>query len=187
MKITEKELKGVFEIEPSPFEDHRGFFMRTYDSAIFIQYGINREWVQENHSHSKQKGTLRGLHFLNPPHTDAKLIRCISGEIYDVVVDIRKGSPTYGKWISVILSAENKKSLFIPRGFAHGFCTLTENCDIIYKHDNWYNKDVDAGIFWKDEDLNIEWPVENPIISERDKNLQTLNEFTKKTGGLNFY
>ena len=184
MKITEKELKGLFEIELNPFEDHRGFFMRTYDSNILIEYGINKEWVQENHSSSVQKGTLRGLHFLNMPHTDAKLIRCVRGEIYDVVVDIRKDSATYGKWTSVILSEKNKKSLFIPRGFAHGFCTLTENCDIIYKHDNFYNGKYDSGILWNDSDLNISWPIENLILSDRDKLLQTFSDFTKKQGGI---
>ena len=185
MRIIEKELKGLFEIELNPFEDYRGFFMRTYDSNIFIQYGLNREWVQENHSSSAQKGTLRGLHFLNMPHTDAKLIRCVRGEIFDVVVDIRKNSATYGKWISIILSEKNKKSLFIPRGFAHGFCTLSENCDIIYKHDNFYNSEFDSGILWNDLDLNIEWPVRNPILSDRDISLQTFSEFTKNQGGIN--
>ena len=102
------------------------------------------------------------------------------------MVDIRKNSATYGKWISVILSAENKKSLFIPRGFAHGFCTLTDNCDIIYKHDNYYNKDADSGILWNDNDLAIKWPINNPIISERDKHLQTFKTFTELTGGLDF-
>ena len=184
MQITEKGIKGLFEIQHSPFEDHRGFFMRTYDSNILIRKGLNREWVQENHSSSNQKGTVRGLHFLNMPHTDAKLIRCIRGEIFDVVVDIRKNSETYGKWISVILSEKKKNSLFIPRGFAHGFCTLTEHCDIIYKHDNFYNSDFDSGIKWDDSDLNIEWPIENPILSERDNKLMSFNEFTSKFGGI---
>ena len=184
MQITEKKLKGLFEIQHSPFEDNRGFFMRTYDSNILIQKGLNREWVQENHSSSAQKGTVRGLHFLNMPHTDAKLIRCIKGEIFDVVVDIRKNSATYGEWTSVILSEKKKNSLFIPRGFAHGFCTLTENCDIIYKHDNFYNGDFDSGIKWNDTDLNIEWPIKNPILSERDENLMSFKEFTNKFGGI---
>lgn len=184
MKITEKKLKGLFEIELNPFEDHRGFFMRTYDSNILIKFGLNKVWVQENHSSSINKGIIRGLHFQFPPHTDAKLIRCIRGEIFDVVVDIRKNSPTFGEWESVLLSEKNKKSLFIPRGFAHGFCTLTEHCDIIYKHDNFYNKDYDAGIFWNDEDLKIGWPVDSPIISERDANLQRFNEFIKHNDGL---
>ena len=184
MTITEKRLKGLFEIELSPFEDHRGFFMRTYDASILIKSGLNREWVQENHSSSVQKGTVRGLHFQLPPHTDAKLIRCIRGEIFDVVVDIRKDSPTFGQWESIILSEKNKKELFIPRGFAHGFCTLTDYCDIVYKHDNYYNKEYDAGILWNDPDLGIEWPIEKPILSERDTKQQTLNEFIKKYQGL---
>lgn len=184
MTITEKRLKGLFEISLNPFEDHRGFFMRTYDSSILIKYGLNREWVQENHSSSSQKGTIRGLHFQLSPHTDAKLIRCIRGEILDVVVDIRKNSPTFGQWESIILSEKNKKELFIPRGFAHGFCTLSDNCDIIYKHDNYYNKDYDAGILWNDAEIGIEWPINNPILSERDEKQQTFKNFIDTIGGL---
>ncbi|MFN8258865.1 MAG: dTDP-4-dehydrorhamnose 3,5-epimerase [Bacteroidales bacterium] len=177
MIVTEKRLKGLFEIELKPIGDNRGFFMRTYDSSVLIKPGLNREWVQENHSFSSKKNTIRGLHFLLPPHTDGKLIRCISGEIYDVVVDLRKESPTFGQWESVQLGESNMKCLFIPRGFAHGFCTLTDNCTILYKHDNFYNRDFDAGILWNDPQLNIEWPVKEPVISERDANLQLFSEF----------
>ena len=184
MEIRETLLKGVYEFQLNPFEDHRGFFMRTYDSSILIQYGLNREWVQENHSSSVQKGTVRGLHFLLAPHTDAKLVRCIKGEIFDVIVDIRKDSPTFGKWESFILSEQNKKCLFIPRGFAHGFCTLTENCDLVYKHDNYYDKSCDGGILWNDPDLAIEWPAGNPVLSERDTKLPSFREFTKQHKGL---
>jgi len=184
MQIKEALLKGVYEFHLSPFEDHRGFFMRTYDLSILIEYGLNREWVQENHSSSVQKGTLRGLHFLLPPHTDAKLIRCIRGEIYDVLVDIRKNSPTFGKWESFILSEKNKKCLFIPRGFAHGFCTLTADCDLLYKHDNYYNKSFDSGIRWDDEDLAINWPIKDPILSERDMNLMFFKDFNIKYSGI---
>lgn len=184
MNVKETLLQGVYEFELSPFEDHRGFFMRTYDSSILIQHGVNREWVQENHSSSSQKGTIRGLHFLLSPHTDAKLIRCIRGEIFDVIVDLRKNSPTFGKWESFILSEQNKKCLFIPRGFAHGFCTLTENCDLLYKHDNYYNKSFDSGILWNDPDLAIEWPAKNPILSERDIKLPSFREFIQAQKGL---
>ncbi len=184
MILTQKRLEGLYEIELKPIEDNRGFFMRTYDSSILIKMGLNREWVQENHSSSMQKNTVRGLHFQLAPHIDAKLIRCIRGEIFDVVVDIRKDSPTFGQWESIILSEKNKKELFIPRGFAHGFCTLTDNCDIIYKHDNYYNRDCDAGILWKDSSLAIEWPVKNPILSERDLKLPEFNEFVQMYNGL---
>ena len=184
MTIIEKKLKGLFEIQLNAFEDHRGFFMRTYDSSIYIKLGLNREWVQENHSSSLQKGTLRGLHFQLNPHTDAKLIRCVRGEIFDVVVDIRKSSPTFGQWEAIILSEKNKKELFIPRGFAHGFCTLTDHCDILYKHDNYYNKECDSGIRWNDEKIVIEWPVAEPILSDRDTNLQSFEEFIKNYEGL---
>lgn len=184
MEIIELKIKGVYVIELKPIEDHRGFFMRTYDSSVFIKLGLNREWVQESQSSSMKKGTIRGLHFQWAPHTDAKLIRCIKGEIFDVVVDIRKGSPTFGKWVSVILSEKNKKGIFIPRGFAHGFCTLTDNCDIVYKTDNYYNKEYDSGIYWNDPSIGIEWPESNPILSEKDANLIGFNEFAELHKGL---
>ena len=184
MFFKEKNIKGVFEIENKAIEDSRGFFMRTYDNKLFNQININTKWVQENHSKSVLKNTLRGLHFILPPHTDGKLIRCIRGKIFDVFVDLRKGSPSYGKWDSVLLSEEEHTLLYLPRGVAHGFCTLTDNCEILYKHDTHYQKDFDFGIIWNDKDLGIKWPVENPIISEKDQGLITFKEFTNKYGGL---
>ena len=152
--------------------------MRTYDVNLFRKASIDREWVQENHSYSRSKGTLRGLHFQYPPFDEAKLVRCMKGEIYDVFVDLRKGSVSFGKWDSTVLSAENKKMVLIPRGFAHGFVTLTAHCDVVYKVDNYYSPDQEAGLLWDDPDLNIDWPLEGkPKISEKDKLNMTFKEF----------
>jgi dTDP-4-dehydrorhamnose 3,5-epimerase len=133
MECIERRIGGVFEIILKTFEDARGFFMRSYDAKIFEEVGIERRWVQENHSLSLKQGTLRGLHFQFPPHCEAKLVRVIKGAILDVVLDLRKESETFGQWDFLELSSENKKLLFIPRGFAHGFCTLTDGCEVVYK------------------------------------------------------
>lgn len=192
MIISKTKFKGVYIFELKPHFDERGFFMRTYDENIFrktIKTRENRKtelynWVQENHSKSIQKGVIRGLHFQFPPCNEAKLIRCVRGVIQDVHVDLRQGSKTFGKWSSVILSEDNFRSVLIPRGFAHGFCTLTKNSEIFYKHDNYYNPEFESGIIWNDKDIGIEWESKNPIISKRDKNFITLNEFVKKYKGL---
>ncbi len=180
MEIKERKLKGVFEISLKPITDERGFFMRTFDSKIFDEQGIDRNWVQENHSRSEKKGIIRGLHFQIPPFTETKLVRCIKGAVLDVFVDLRKGSPTFGQWDSIELSEQNKKMVLIPRGFAHGFCTLTEISEVLYKVDNFYNKESEVGLLWKDPDIQINWPIENPILSEKDKKNPTLKEFIKK-------
>jgi len=158
--------------------------MRTYDEKIFKEYGINNKWVQENHSLSKNKGIIRGLHFQFPPYSETKLIRCIRGAIMDVFVDLRKNSPTFGKWDSIVLSEENNKMVLLPRGFAHGFCTLTKDSEVLYKVDNYYTPEFESGIRWNDPDLNIKWPVEQPILSEKDKNNITFKDFTNKYGGI---
>ena len=158
--------------------------MRVYDDKIFEEYGIHRNWVQENHSLSIEKGVIRGMHFQFPPHSETKLVRVISGKIYDVFIDLRKGSPTFGKWDSITLSAENKRMIYIPKGFAHGFCTLTKNTEIIYQMDNYYAPDNEGIIRWNDPDLGIDWPVNDPILSERDSKAQTFNEFVEKYRGL---
>lgn len=180
MKIEELKIKGVFEITLNPRVDDRGFFMRTFDTKIFDEAGINNNWVQENHSKTIKKSTIRGLHFQLPPFAETKLIRCIRGEVLDVFVDLRKNSDTFGKWGSVILSEDNYKMLLIPRGFAHGFCTLTDYCEVVYKVDNYYSPVYERGLLWNDKDLNINWPVENPILSDKDKNNMTLAEFINK-------
>ncbi len=184
MEIKKYKLKGVYEIILNPYLDERGFFMRTYDEKIFKEYGINNKWVQENHSLSKNKGIIRGLHFQFPPYSETKLIRCIRGAIMDVFVDLRKNSPTFGRWDSIVLSEENNKMVLLPRGFAHGFCTLTKDSEVLYKVDNYYTPEFESGIRWNDPDLNIKWPVEQPILSEKDKNNITFKDFTNKYGGI---
>jgi len=184
MLIKERRIKGIFEIKLNPYEDERGFFMRVYDTQLFEEYKIDRNWVQENHSLSVEKGVIRGMHFQFPPHSEAKLIRVINGKIYDVFIDLRKGSPTFGQWDSINLSAGNKKMIYIPRGFAHGFCTLTENCEILYKMDNYYAPNSESSIRWDDPDVGINWPMNNPIISEKDLKAKSFREFIERYGGL---
>ena len=168
------EIPEVVLIEPKVFEDERGFFMETYRMPDFVAAGIKGNFVQDNHSCSA-KGILRGLHYQNPPFAQGKLVRVVRGEIFDVVVDIRKGSPTWGKWVGVILSEEDKNIVYVPEAFAHGFCVLSEVAEVIYKTTNVYSAESEAGIIWNDADLNIKWPVKEPILSEKDKNLPGLN------------
>ena len=184
MLVKERKIRGAFEIQLDPHEDKRGFFMRVYDDTIFKKYGIHRNWVQENHSRSVEEGVIRGMHFQFPPYTETKLVRVTSGEICDVFIDLRKDSPTFGKWDSIKLSAENKKMIYIPRGFAHGFCTLTKNCEVVYKVDNYYTPDSEGSIRWNDLDLGIGWPVDNPILSKKDSEAKSFREFIETHGGL---
>ncbi len=155
--------------------------METYKMPDFVAAGIKANFVQDNHSCSA-KGNLRGLHYQNPPFAQGKLVRAVRGEIFDVAVDIRKGSPTWGKWVGVILSEENKNILYVPAGLAHGFCVLSEIAEVIYKTTNVYSAESEAGIIWNDEDLNIEWPVKEPILSEKDEKLPSL-----KNADIRFY
>lgn len=181
MKIIERSIRGVYEIQLEPKKDHRGYFMRVYDDNIFKEHGIHREWVNENHSLSIKKGTVRGLHFQFMPHIETKLVRVISGIIFDVYVDLRKGSETFGKWDSIILSEENKKMLLIPRGFAHGICTMSDDCIMLYKVDNYYAAGHEGAIKWNDPDLGIEWPLEgDPILSDKDSKAGSFSEFLHK-------
>lgn len=180
MEFIKKNLKGVFEINLKPYEDQRGFFMRTFDLKSFEEAGIQQQWVQENHSKSTQKGILRGLHFQLPPFAETKLVRCIRGKVLDVFVDLRKNSKTFGQWDAAELSEENKKMVLIPRGFAHGFCTLTDISEVVYKVDNYYSPDHECGIIWNDPDLGIDWAIENPTLSEKDRNNLTLKEFIQR-------
>jgi len=184
MVIKERRFKGVFEIQLEPLQDNRGFFMRVYDEEIFKKHGIHKNWVQENHSLSIEKGIIRGMHFQFPPHMEAKLVRVIRGEIYDVFIDLRKDSLTFGQWDSIKLSADSREMIYIPRGFAHGFCTLTKNCEVIYKVDNYYAPDSEGIIRWDDPDLAIKWPLNNPILSEKDSKAKNFREFIEKHGGL---
>jgi len=167
------ELAGLVLIEPKVFEDERGFFMETYKAPDFMAAGIKVNLVQENHSRSG-KGVLRGLHYQNPPFAQGKLVRVARGEIFDVSVDIRKGSPTWGKWVGVVLSEGNRNMLYVPAGLAHGFCVLSEIAEVLYKTTAVYSAESEAGIIWNDEDLNIDWPVKEPILSEKDRRWPTL-------------
>lgn len=169
------EIPEVVLIEPKVFEDERGFFMETYKMPDFVAAGIKVDFVQENHSRSS-KEVLRGLHYQNPPFAQGKLVRVIEGEIFDVAVDIRKNSPTWGKWVSVILSEKNKQIIYVPEGFAHGFCVLSEHAEVIYKTTTVYSAESEAGIIWNDADLNIEWPVKEPTLSPKDRKLPTLKD-----------
>lgn len=169
MKFIETSLQGVFLLEPNIFGDNRGFFMETYNAKIFQELGIEQSFIQDNHSLSVPAGTLRGLHYQLAPKAQTKLVRCIRGAIYDVAVDIRKGSPTFGEWVGVILSEYNKRQLLVPKGFAHGFCTLVENTEVNYKVDEYYSPENDRGIRWSDPEIGIDWPVSNPVLSEKDQ------------------
>lgn len=162
-------LKGAYLIKPQVFQDERGFFMETYSAKDFKAAGITADFVQDNHSMSVTKGVLRGLHFQLPGYTQAKLVRVTKGAVYDVIVDLRKDSKTYGKWEAFELTAKNFYMLFVPRGFAHGFCTLEDYTEFQYKCDNLYIPANEGGIIWNDPDLKIYWPIENPILSEKDK------------------
>ena len=169
------DIAEVILIEPKVFEDGRGFFMETYKMPDFVASGIKGPFVQDNLSRST-RGVLRGLHYQTPPFEQGKLVRAARGEIFDVAVDIRRGSPTYGKWVSAILSEEKKNMLYIPEGFAHGFCVLSEIAEVAYKSTNIYSPRSEAGIIYNDADLNIEWPLEEPILSSKDKKWPTLKE-----------
>lgn len=170
MNVIDTEIPDVKIFEPKVFGDERGFFFESFNQKLFeeaIGYQVN--FVQDNHSKST-KGVLRGLHYQLSPYAQGKLVRCIVGEVFDVAVDIRNNSPTFGKWVGVNLSADNKRQLWIPEGFAHGFLTLSETVEFVYKTTNYYNKESEGGLLWSDSSLAIEWPLESvPILSEKDK------------------
>jgi dTDP-4-dehydrorhamnose 3,5-epimerase len=176
MKLYETKLPGVKLIEPAVFGDHRGFFMENYNEELFHRHGIMHRFVQDNHSLSVEAGVLRGLHYQLNPKAQTKLVRVTAGAVYDVVVDIRRGSPTYGKWQGFILSASNKRQLLVPKGFAHGYCTLVPNTEVQYKVDEFYSREYDRGIAWNDPALDIDWPISSPILSEKDGKHPTLAE-----------
>lgn len=167
MRFAATSIKDLFVIEPMVFEDERGFFLESYNKKEFADNGIDVEFVQDNHSRSS-KDILRGLHFQKPPFAQDKLVRVTKGEVLDVAVDIRRDSPTFGKWAKVLLSEQNKKMFFVPKGFAHGFLVLSETADFLYKVTNYYNKDSEGGIIWNDPDLKIDWGIDEPILSEKD-------------------
>ena len=179
MKITKTKLDGVVIIEPDVFGDKRGFFMESWNKKKMSELGLEYDFVQDNHSKSTVKGTLRGIHFQKGDKAQAKLVRCVKGAVLDVAVDLRKNSPTFKQWVVVELSEENKKQLLIPRGFGHGFVTLTDDVEFLYKADNYYALEADAGIRWNDPDIGVDWCVENPILSEKDKNNPFLKDMVE--------
>lgn len=179
IKVTETKLKDVKIIEPAVFGDHRGFFTESYSEVDFKAAGIDHDFIQDNHSLSATAGVIRGLHFQKGEAAQTKLIRVVTGAVLDVIVDIRKGSPTYGQWEGYILSEANHRQLLVPRGYAHGFMTLTDNVNFMYKCDNYYSAENDGGIAFDDPDLGIDWPMDlaKAVLSDKDKQHPTLKEF----------
>ncbi|MEM9295978.1 MAG: dTDP-4-dehydrorhamnose 3,5-epimerase, partial [Planctomycetota bacterium] len=177
MQVTPLDIPDVKLIQPKKFGDARGFFMETYAKPRLAEAGVNVDFVQDNHSLSADVGVLRGLHFQKPPHAQAKLVRVTAGRVYDVAVDIRKGSPTYGKWVGCELTPAGEQ-LFVPAGFLHGFVTLESNTEFLYKVSSLYAPDSDAGVIWNDPTLSIPWPIQGkPMLSGKDAQLPTLAEF----------
>lgn len=168
MKFTETKLKGVYIVEPQVFGDDRGFFMESWSKRAFDEAGLHYDFVQDNHSHSTARGTLRGIHFQRGDKAQAKLVRCCRGAVLDVAVDLRPGSPTYKEWVGVELSGENKRQVLIPRGFGHGFLTLSENVEFLYKVDYPYAPEADGGIRWNDPEIGVAWGIDSPVLSEKD-------------------
>jgi dTDP-4-dehydrorhamnose 3,5-epimerase len=176
MDFLPLKLPGSFEVRLKPRGDARGYFMRTYDDTIFAERGLSRPWVQENQSRSVQKGVLRGLHFQKAPYCETKLVRCISGAILDVFVDLRLGSQTYGQWDSIVLSSEAQNAVYIPSGFAHGFLTLTDDTIVAYKVDAPYAPQAEVGLRYNDPEVGIAWPASAYLISDKDLALPMLRE-----------
>jgi dTDP-4-dehydrorhamnose 3,5-epimerase len=174
MKFTEIELKGAFIIDLEPFSDNRGEFMRLFCKNE-LQAIEDIDCVQANYSINKKKGTLRGMHFQNPPFSETKIIKCLNGSIYDVIVDLRKGSPTYLKWHAEVLKKGDYKMLYIPKGFGHGFQTLEDDSEVLYFHSEFYNKAADNGFNYEDSKIRIKWPLPISVISEKDKNLKNFD------------
>ena len=176
MIFTPTEMAGSFVIDVDPFTDERGWFARFYCKNEFKKIGHSKEWVQLNHSSTNKRGTIRGMHFQNRPFSEIKMVKCIAGSIYDVIIDLRNGSSTFLHWFGIILSAENKKMLYIPEGFAHGFQCLEDKCELIYHHSEFYTPEAEAGIPFDDPKINIQWPLPTTNLSVRDRNHPYLNE-----------
>ena len=185
MNLIETDLKGVVIVEPKVFGDNRGWFMETWSRQKLEGAGVNLDFVQDNQSYSAQKGTFRGLHYQLNPMAQAKIVRCTRGKLLDIAVDIRQNSPQFAKWVAVELTAENKRQLLIPRGFAHGFLTLTDDVEVQYKADNYYAPQCDGNIKWDDPQIGLELPFAPVILSDKDKNAPTLGERIKRNE-LNF-
>lgn len=176
MNVIKTELEGVFILETRLFGDHRGWFAESWSKKTMEEAGLFYDFVQDNHSFSAQKGTLRGIHFQLSPMSQAKLVRCTKGAVWDVAVDLRKDSATYKKWVAVELNEDNKRQLLIPRGFGHAFLTLTEDVEFLYKTDQYYSPAYDRSIAWNDPVINIQWPIDNPILSNKDKGAPQLKD-----------
>lgn len=172
MKVTKTKLDGVLIIEPKVFSDARGFFMETYAAQRYREHGMDVDFVQDNHSKSP-RGVLRGLHY-QIKHAQAKLVRVTQGEVFDVAVDLRKGSPTFGQWEACLLSAENKLQFYVPAGFAHGYCVLSETAEFQYQCSDYYHPEDEGGLIWNDAEVGIDWPITDPILSEKDRVLPGL-------------
>jgi len=177
MEFVPTQFEGAWQIRPAVHQDNRGFFLESYSEGQFARHGINSVFVQDNHSRSAAAGVLRGLHFQAPPAAQAKLVRVTRGAVCDVIVDIRAGSPTYGKWQQFELTAGNFLMLYVPAGFAHGFCTLEPDTEVQYKVDRPYSPRHENGIIWNDPDLCIGWPVQTPVLSDKDANLARFSGF----------
>lgn len=175
MKLTKTKLEGVVILEPDVFGDNRGFFMESWSQKKMEELGLYYNFVQDNHSKSTVKGTLRGIHFQKGDKAQAKLVRCVRGAVLDVAVDLRQDSSTFKQWEAVVLSEENKKQLLIPRGFGHGFVTLTDDVEFLYKADNYYAPEAEDGILWNDPEIGVEWGIDEPILSEKDKKNKCIN------------
>ncbi len=172
MKYTKLDLDGAFLIDVEPFTDARGFFTRTFCKKEFAEHNLEQNFVQSNHSGTNGLGVVRGMHFQHPPYGEVKLIKCVQGKIFDVIVDVRKDSPTYLKWFGAELSAENKRMMYVPKGFAHGFQTLTEYSEIVYLVSEFYNKESEGGIHHLDPSVNIKWPLPVSLVSDKDKSIK---------------
>ena len=176
LKFTKLPLKGAYTIDMEKYGDDRGFFARYWCQNEFSKIGLDPNIVQINNSMSKNKGTLRGLHFQRPPRAETKIVRCIHGAVWDVVVDLRVDSSTFGNWFGTELTAENRTMMYVPKGFAHGFQTLVDNVELLYLHSEFYSKEDEGGLLYNDEDVAIDWPLPIPEISERDKSHPLLHE-----------
>lgn len=176
MKVIKTELEGVLILEPDVHGDHRGFFLESWSRREMEKAGLFYDFVQDNHSFSAQKGTLRGIHLQRGDRAQAKLVRCVRGAVLDVAVDLRPASLTYKQWTAVELSAENKTQFLIPRGFGHAFLTLTDNVEFLYKADNYYFPEAEAGVRWNDPEIGIDWPVTIPVLSRKDADAPFLKD-----------
>ena len=175
MKFVETSLKGSYIIELEKLEDERGFFTRMWDEEIFQNKKLNSRLVQISLSSNKKKGTLRGMHFQEKPFEETKIVRCVKGKIFDVIIDLRSNSKTYKKWISIELNSNDLKMIYIPEGFAHGFQTLEDNTEVMYQMSNWFSPEHAKGIRWNDQEFNITWPINEPIISKKDQSHELQN------------